>query len=98
MTNPMTELDVAQSLQSQIAGLELGHPHAREYCLGLISSLERSLDRIKAVEYEMGFQESMKEMDRSILRINQLGQEIVASDALLRLAEHISAVRKDGAA
>ena len=48
----MTELLVAKGIQASIAGLDLDHPHAREACLGLVSSLERSLDRIKAAEWD----------------------------------------------
>ena len=44
---PITELDVAKGIQFQLADLDLNHPHAREACLGLMSSLERSLDLIR---------------------------------------------------
>lgn len=78
MTNlpPLTELDIAQGIQSQIAELDLSHPHAREACLGLLSRLERSLGHIKGVEDEERFQESMRAMDRSILRLQELKREI----------------------
>jgi len=74
--DPMTELDIAQGIQSQIAELDLSHPHAREACMGLLSHLERSLGHIKGVEDEECFQESMRAMDRSILRIQELKREI----------------------
>ena len=47
---PITQLDVAKGLQFQLADLDLNHPHAREACLGLMSSLERSLDLIRRAE------------------------------------------------
>ena len=48
---PITELDVAKGIQASLGELDLNHPHARETCLGLMSSLERSLDRIRRAEW-----------------------------------------------
>ena len=50
--NPMTEVEVAKGIQSSIAGLDLDHPHAREACRGLVSSLESSLWRIVNAEWD----------------------------------------------
>ena len=68
MNLPMTETLVAKGLQSQIAGLDLDHPHAREACLGLISALERSLDRIKSAEWDAEEAEIEAEWERKQIR------------------------------
>ena len=46
----MTELHILKGLQSALADLDLSHEHARECCMGLMSSIERSFDRIKKAE------------------------------------------------
>mgnify|MGYP000859527297 FL=1 len=48
----MSELLVAKGIQAAIAGLDLDHPHAREACRGLVSSLESSLWRIVNAEWD----------------------------------------------
>jgi len=50
--NPMTELDVAKGIQGHIANIDLDDRMGREAMLGLISAMERSLDRIKAAEWD----------------------------------------------
>ncbi len=83
----MCELEVAKGIQASIAGLDLDHPHAREMCLGLISALERSLDRIKAAEDTERWLQVEAEMDRSILRIQEMAQQIKGKNALQIEAE-----------
>lgn len=48
----MTELLVAKGIQSSLADLDLNDPMARTHCLGLISAMERSLDRIRNAEWD----------------------------------------------
>lgn len=62
----MTELDVAKGIQSSIASLDLDHPHAREACFGLISTLDRSLGRIKQAEWDEAY--AREEADLQAMR------------------------------
>ncbi len=89
--NPITELDVAKGIQASIGDIDLNDMHGREAVLGLMSALERSLDRIKAAEDEAEWLEVEKEMDRSILRIQELGREIRGKNALQVEAELMAA-------
>ncbi len=49
---PMTELDILKGLQASLSGLILDDPMARTHCLGLISAMESSLDRIRNAEWD----------------------------------------------
>lgn len=72
--NAMTELDVLKGLQASFGDLDLNDRMAREAAFGYIGAIERSLDRIKAAEDTEEWMEREKAMDRSILRIQELGR------------------------
>lgn len=87
MTEPMTELLRAQGIQSAIAETDLSDPMGRESCMDLVAKLEASLGRIKAAEEEARWLEVEADMDRSILRIQELGRQIQGKNALQVEAE-----------
>ena len=46
----MTELHILKGLRSALVDLDLSHEQAREHCMGLMSAIEQSFDRIKRAE------------------------------------------------
>lgn len=71
---PMTELLVAQGIQNTISGIDLSDQMGREAMLGLISTLERSLDRIRKAEWDAeDARWEAEQKDRENARIQEFG-------------------------
>ena len=80
MEPTINQLDELHQTRTDLTHLDLSTVPGRMVALDLVTTMERILGQIRDAEDEAEHLQRMADMDRSILRINELGREIATTN------------------